>query len=134
MSSTKNSLFSYTSLSPDIINTIDEYVWQSLQSLAKNVKYKSYHFRKDITLCDIFILCMNMGKRGFWLLPIFHQDLIEKLKKMAITENLTNDIVIDDIIVEDHPHIKQFFVKYCPEHIVTFPLTRISECWVDIEN
>jgi hypothetical protein len=125
MSSTKNSLLTHTSLSHDMINTIDKYVWQSLQSLAKNVKYKSYKLKKDITLRDILILCMNMGKSGFWLVSL-DQNLIEKFENMIITENLTNDI-----IVYNNGSETEFYVKYYSHNINTFPLTRLD---IFIEN
>jgi hypothetical protein len=95
-------LFNYTTLSPDMINTIDKYLDQEIENPMKFFnKEKSktkYILRKDITLREIFILCLREGKAGFYLYKDCSLDIISDITKMIETEKLTNIITIDSPI------------------------------------
>lgn len=120
-------LFNYTLLSPDMINTIDKYLDQEIENPMKFFnKEKSktkYILRKDITLREIFILCLREGKAGFYLYKDISLDIISDITKMIETEKLTNIITIDS------PIDTIFIIKeFDNEEYETISLTRIDCC------
>ena len=126
MSSTKNSLLTHTSLSHDMINTINKYLDYSFENMTKifnQNKQENKDFKlKDMTVEDILILCVQNGFGGFYIHKEIYNDIIVEIRNKIIKEK----------IICYEKEIRGNIVFYINSLMI--PLTRISECWVLKQN
>src|SRR5271156_411937 len=90
-------------LSKYMIKIIDECLNQSFENIVKILSETNqikYRIRTDITIKDIFVMCVQLGVSGFFLNGKTQTCLIKIIKQLI--KNETTDISINQYIKEDN--------------------------------
>jgi hypothetical protein len=116
----------YTSLSENMINLINNYCDDSIQTLNKiliktKLKQKSVLLKSHLTLWNILTMCVIDGVKGFFLYKDCYQETIDILKKMAKQEK-----ILEQIIIKDDYTSTNFILKKIDQNI---PITDLL--WID---
>jgi hypothetical protein len=125
-------IYENTPLSNPICSIVNKYVDNSFEIICsifvKKVNYKANKIKDDITLIDIFVMSVNGGYSGFWILKI-HDHIIGKIKKMITKENLNNYIM-----TEESELTTRFYIKKLKDiNITSCPIYKLK-CWINISN
>lgn len=113
-----------------IIAIIDEYLNYSLEKIIGEFDSSNlftYILKPNITIREIFILCIKTGFTGFYLHPLIHCEFIKQIKVMIENDEYLKKN-IDSGVNDQNNYV--FYIKnlYMKTKIGTIPLNRI-DCW-----